>query len=103
VKLFAVVLLALFALLQYELWFSQGGLDSIFHMRQAIKQQALVNQKARLKNQALIADVHDLKSGNEAVEERARTNLGLVKKGEVFYQVVHTAPEQKDATQREQY
>lgn len=83
-----VVLLALFALLQYELWFSQGGLRSVWHLKEAISVQSQKNHQAQLKNQTIAADIHDLKSGNEAIEERARNNLGMVKRDETFYQVV---------------
>lgn len=83
-----IILLALFALLQYELWFSPGGLKSIWHLKNQISVQMVGNQKANATNQALAADIKDLKSGNEAIEERARNSLGMVKRGETFYQVV---------------
>ncbi len=83
-----IVLVALFALLQYELWFSPGGLTSIWHLKRKVSEQQVANHKAKLTNQAIAADIKDLKSGNEAVEERARNNLGMVKRDETFYQVV---------------
>ena len=92
-KPFILVLVALLVLLQYELWFSHGGIKSIMHMNQSIAVQQAQNHKAADRNKALESDVRDLKSGNEAIEERARNNLGLVKKGERFYQVVR--PESK--------
>jgi cell division protein FtsB len=64
-------------------------------MNQSIKVQQVKNHKAFDRNKILVSDIHDLKSGNEAIEERARNNLGLIKKGEIFYQVV--APPEKGA------
>jgi cell division protein FtsB len=87
-KPFIIILVALFLLLQYELWFSHGGIKSIMHMNDSIAVQQAQNHKAADRNKALVSDIRDLKSGNEAIEERARNNLGLVKKGETFYQVV---------------
>lgn len=92
-KVIIIALVALFAVLQYELWFQGGGIRSIWHMQASIQQQQQVNQKAANRNNALVADIKDLKSGDEAIEERARTNMGLIKKGETFYQVV---PHQSD-------
>ena len=83
-----VVLIGLFILLQYQLWFTPGGLTDIFHLHRQIGVLADENAKLKEKNAILAADVKDLKQGNEAVEERARNELGMVKKGEIFYQVV---------------
>ena len=82
------VLMALFALLQYQLWFASGGVVSIYHLHKNIEKQQIVNQRLTSRNAVLMADIKDLKSGNEAIEERARDELGMVKKGEVFYQIV---------------
>ncbi len=83
-----LILVALFALLQYELWFSDGGLRAIWHLKRQVSEQKVVNQQAKLTNQAIVADIRDLKSGNEAVQERARNNQGMIQRGEMFYQVV---------------
>ncbi|MDF1794958.1 MAG: cell division protein FtsB [Coxiellaceae bacterium] len=83
-----LILVALFGLLQYELWFSNGGLRAIWHLKQQVSQQQATNLQSKLTNQALLADISDLKSGNEAIQERARNNLGMIQQGETFYQVV---------------
>lgn len=85
-----IILLALFALMQYELWFSPGGLRSVWQLKNRIAEQMTTNQQAQQTNRALAADIADLKRGNEAIEERARNNLGMIKKDETFYQVVTT-------------
>ena len=85
---FSVVLLGLFLFLQYQLWFSVGGVLSVRSLQQQIEQQKQKNALFHQRNTVLVANIHDLKSGNHAVEARAREDLGMVKKGEVFYQVV---------------
>ncbi|MDF1654909.1 MAG: cell division protein FtsB [Coxiellaceae bacterium] len=83
-----LILIALFGLLQYELWFSTGGLRAVWQLKQQVSQQQATNQQAKLTNQALVADIRDLKGGNEAIQERARNNLGMIQQGETFYQIV---------------
>ncbi len=78
----------LFLVLQYEFWFSKGGAVSAWRLKQNIAVQQQNNKKVQKSNLALVADIKDLKSGNQSIEERARNELGMVKKGETFYQVV---------------
>jgi len=87
-KLIIIALALLFLLLQYELWFANGGLVSAWHLKHSVSQQQQANQKLKQRNQVLKADIKDLKSGNEAIEERARNDMGMVKKNETLYQVV---------------
>lgn len=87
-KLVIAMLFALFVLLQYELWFAEGGLLTIYHLHHDIALQKNRNQKLHQQNQILVADIEDLKHGKEAVESHARYDLGMVKQGEVFYQQV---------------
>jgi len=82
-------LLLLLVLLQYEFWFSDGGMKTVWQMKKNIAQQQKVNAKLDQQNQFLIAQVNDLQNGDAAIEARARNDLGMVKKGEVFYQVVN--------------
>ncbi len=88
VKVFIFILIVLLALLQYRLWFGEGSVRNIVKLKQQVAQQQTKNKKLAQRNKALIAEVHDLKSGHEAIEERARNELGMVKKGETFYQIV---------------
>ena len=87
----ALVLLLLLVGLQLKLWSAHGGMHEVDALRASIKKQADENTRLQQRNQALAADVADLKHGDQAVEARARTELGLIKPGEVFYQVVEPA------------
>jgi cell division protein FtsB len=83
-----VGLIALLIGLQVKLWFGQGGRPEVKHLRERVAAQRSDNAELRKRNEALAAEVEDLKSGTEAIEERARSELGMIKPGEVFYQVV---------------
>ena len=85
-----IILGALFLLLQYALWFSPGGVISIWHLQHVIKQQQQSNANLAKRNSAIHADIRDLKSGNKAIEAHARQDLGMIKSNETFYQVVKT-------------
>lgn len=87
-RLLLVALLALLAFLQYRLWWGEGGRRSVAHLRGQVEQQARENAGLGQRNAALAAEVEDLKSGEAAVEERARSELGMIKPGETFYRVV---------------
>ena len=90
-----VLLAALLAFLQYRLWFGEGGNRSGAALSQQVQAQVRENAGLRQRNAALAAEVQDLKSGEAAVEERARSELGMIRPGEVFYRVVEsvdTAP-----------
>lgn len=87
-KLFAAVLLIILLLLQYRLWLGDGSLFKVWQLRKAIEAQQTENQTLGERNRALEAEVRDLKEGVEALEERARTELGMIKEGETFHQVV---------------
>lgn len=81
------ILIALIALLQYPLWLGKGGWFRVWEYDQKLEAQRDVNTRLEQRNAGLDAEVRDLKSGSEAIEERARYELGLVKPGEVFVQV----------------
>ena len=84
----ALVLILLLIGLQLKLWSGSGSMHDVDSLRMAVKRQADENTRLLQRNQALGADVLDLKHGDQAVEARARTELGLIKPGETFYQVV---------------
>jgi len=86
------ILLAIIVLLQYPLWFGKGGWLRAREMERQLQAQREVNQKLETRNAALDAEVRDLKTGLEAIEERARFELGLIKDGEVFVQVPQKRP-----------
>jgi cell division protein FtsB len=87
-RVLIAVLLALSLMLQYRLWFGAGGLNEVRHLRQEIGHQRDENALLRERNRTLGAEVQDLKQGTAAIEERARTDLGMVGAGETFYQVI---------------
>ncbi len=86
------VLVILLIVLQYQLWFKSGGLIELMHLRKHVAALQQENVVLSDRNVALAAEVQDLKQGHEAIEARARSELGLVKQGELFYQVVETTP-----------
>ena len=90
-RIVLVVLVALLAWLQYRLWFGSGGNQEVSGLRAQVEQQARQNDGLRERNAALAAEVADLKSGEAAIEERARAELGMIKPGETFYRVVDRA------------
>jgi len=85
----ALVLIALLIGLQIKLWVGDGGMRDLRAIRARVTEQQADNAKLKQRNDALHADVEDLKHGQDAVEARARSQLGLIKPGEVFYQVVN--------------
>ena len=87
-KYLAAALLILLVLLQYRLWFGQGGMREVGRLRAEIAAQRDENQTLRERNRTLAAEVQDLKKGTVAIEERARTDLGMIGKSETFFQVV---------------
>ncbi len=86
--LLVLLLAALLAWLQYTMWFGTGGSHEVAALRAQVGHQRIENLKLQQRNEALAAEVDDLKSGGAAVEERARSELGMVKPGETFYRVV---------------
>jgi cell division protein FtsB len=94
-RLLFFVLLAVLLALQYPLWFGSGGVFTLRALRQELALQREETARLKQRNQALAAEVVDLKQGLEAVEERARAELGMIKKGETFYQVIDTPADAK--------
>lgn len=90
-----LILLVLCVVLQIKLWAGQGGRADVNRLRDRVEQQEAENTRLEQRNDALAADVEDLKSGTDAIEERARGELGMVKPGEIFYQVVEEEPKAK--------
>ena len=86
--LLVVVLGLLLAGLQYQFWFGPGGSGAVIALEQQVEQQKRENAGLQQRNDALVAEVKDLKDGEAAIEERARSELGMIKPGEKFYRVV---------------
>ncbi len=83
------ILLALAVLLQYPLWLGKGSWLKVWDVNQKLETQKTINDQARQRNAALDAEVRDLKRGTDAIEERARSELGMIKHGEVFVRIIN--------------
>ena len=94
VKIATYVLLGFLILLQYPLWFGDGGVIAVWQLNREIAAQQKENAQLKGRNQTLEAQVNDLKQGLEVIEGRARSELGMVKKGENFIQVIEEPREQ---------
>ena len=87
-KLLTIILLLLLVLLQHRLWVGDGNLKQVRELEQIKAEKIEENRKLSEKNQSLAAEVIDLKEGLEAVEERARSEMGMIKQGETFFQIL---------------
>ena len=87
-KILAGILGALIILIQYPLWLGKGGWLRAWHVENDLSAQKAKNDGLEVRNAALAAEVRDLKQGTEAIEERARYELGMIRQDEVFFQVV---------------
>jgi cell division protein FtsB len=91
-KILGIVLAVLIVLIQYPLWLGKGGWLRAWEMDRQLEAQRGKNRQLEARNAALAAEVRDLKQGTEAIEERARYELGLVRNDEVFFQYVEGEP-----------
>lgn len=91
-RLLTLVLAALIALIQYPLWMGKGSWLRVWEVDQQIRAQRATNNRLQARNNALDAEVRDLKQGLEAIEERARSELGMVRQDEIFFQIVEPPP-----------
>jgi cell division protein FtsB len=87
VRVLAIVLAGLILALQYPMWLGKGGWLRVRELDRRVEAQKEVNANLKARNAALDADVRDLKQGFEAVEERARSELGMIRQDEVFFQL----------------
>lgn len=87
-KILIVVILLLIAHLQYRLWFGDGGILQIRHYQARLDELSRQVQQKKERNEALYGEVLDLRKGREAIEERARHELGMIRENETFFQVV---------------
>ncbi len=103
-RVLLLALVVLLGVLQYRLWFGNGGRHAVEVLDARVQEQRRQNEGLGQRNDALAAEVADLKSGEAAIEERARNELGMIRPGEVFYRVVDeqgaapaTAPASEEA------
>lgn len=85
-------LLVLLGYLQYRLWMAEGSYVDVAHLNKEIARQERENAALRERNRILLAEVESLKEGVDTLEERARTNMGMVKEGETFFLFLKDAP-----------
>lgn len=93
-KLIVAILLVLLIWLQYKLWLGDGGIPEVLELEQEIDTVQSEVNRLQERNKALNAEVMDLKKGIEAIEERARSEMGMIKKDEIYYQVIESGVEQ---------
>ncbi len=91
-KWLAALLLVILVTLQYRLWLSDDGVREVGRLNDAVEAQRAENERLRTRNAQLGAEVVDLKRGMDALEERARSELGMIARRETFYQVVPARP-----------
>jgi len=95
-KLLAIALVSMIALLQYPLWLGKGSWLRVWEINQQLISQRETNKEWTVRNAALDAEVRDLKQGYDAIEEIARSELGMIKQGEIFFQVVDNTEDNVD-------
>ena len=96
-RILAIVLCGLLLLIQYPLWLGKGGWMRVWDLDRQVADHKENNNRLQARNQALDAEVRDLKQGTDAIEERARYELGMVKPDEIFFQVLKEPPPAKEA------
>jgi cell division protein FtsB len=86
-----LILCLLLAALQYELWYGKGGIQNLRRMEMALEDEREEIERLKVRNRMLAQEIADLKEGLAAVEERARSEMGMIKEGEIFYQILEGA------------
>lgn len=88
-NIFILVLLGMLAFFQYRLWFEAGGMRDLHDLKNKLVMRLQENEQLKKDNQALIKQIENIKKSKDAAEARARNELGMIKKDEVFYQIVN--------------
>ncbi len=100
-KIVLLVLVTLLILLQYRLWFGRGNLLEVQRFEEIKQMRIEENHKLSERNQSLAAEVLDLKQGMEAIEERARSEMGMIKNNESFYQIIDKVDTTTESTAKQ--
>ncbi len=87
-RILLFILIAALLTLQYRLWVGEGSIANVVNLQRQIVQQKAENERLKERNRLLAAEVQALKKGPEGVEERARSQMGMIKEGETFYMIV---------------
>jgi cell division protein FtsB len=97
-RVFTAILLVLLVLLQYRLWFGKNSVPDYIALKENVTLQQNANAKLQQRNKLLFADNDDLKLGLEAIEERARNELGMIKENETFFRLIPKDSNTRDAS-----
>lgn len=89
-KILSVILAAFLIAIQGQLWFGKGGVTRVVLLESDLAKQQAANKVARARNEQIEAELRDLREGQEMVEEKARSELGMIKPDEIYVQVLHT-------------
>ena len=95
-RVIVFVLVVILIYLQYILWFAKGGIRDERMLERTVAEQQAAVSALKERNQALAAEVLDLKQGMDAIEELARSEMGMIKDGELFFQIVKPPPSDAD-------
>ena len=87
-RFFIAILIVFFLMIQFDIWFKDDGFYRVKELEQMIGSQVEENERLKLRNEQLEREIEELKSGTESIEEKARTDLGMIKEGEEFYLIV---------------
>ena len=88
IRFFIIILIVFFLIIQFDIWFKDDGFYRVKELEQMIGSQVEENERLKLRNKQLEREIEELKSGTESIEEKARTDLGMIKEGEEFYLIV---------------
>ncbi len=88
IRFFIIILIVFFLMIQFDIWFKDDGFYRVNELEQMIGNQVEENKRLKLRNEQLEREIEELKSGTESIEEKARTDLGMIKEGEEFYLIV---------------
>ena len=88
IRFFIIILIVFFLMIQFDIWFKDDGFYRVKELEEMIGSQVEENERLKLRNEQLEREIEELKSGTESIEEKARTDLGMIKEGEEFYLIV---------------
>ena len=88
IRFFIIILIDFFLMIQFDIWFKDDGFYRVKDLEQMIGSLVEENERLKLRNEQLEREIEELKSGTESIEEKARTDLGMIKEGEEFYLIV---------------
>ena len=88
IRFFIIILIVFFLMIQFDIWLKDDGFYRVKELEQMIDSEVEENERLKLRNKQLEREIEELKSGTESIEEKARTDLGMIKEGEEFYLIV---------------